>query len=154
MVPSAVLALKPVNDTELLDVIVTLPSGFGYVINELNVNITQDRAASFEAEGVLIITDSSRQNQDFDYRIPIPFINFSNQGTNLQARATRVPAGSLTRVPIIPGAAATTLRLRFSNLDATVAAAGVVNALMSFWEFDLQQLQYFPAHVSESVTTR
>lgn len=154
MVPEEVLALKPDSDTELLDIVTVLPQGFGYVLNELNCNITQDQAGAFESEGVLLLTNSSKANLDFTYRIPVPFLNFSNQGTNLQARGTRVPSGSLMRTPIVPGGISTVLRLRFSNLQSTAAGAGVVNALLSFWEFDLSQMQYFPAHVSESVTTR
>ncbi len=154
VVRNAVLALKPVNDTELLSVSVTLPQGFGWVLNEVHLQIIQDQAGAFEDELALVIANSSRANVDFSYHIPIPFVNYSNNGTNLQARASRVPAGILPRTPIVPAGIATLVQLRASNLSATVASAGTVDALLSFWMFDLQQLQYFPAHVAEAVVTR
>lgn len=153
VVRKAVLALKPVNDTELLSINAILAPGFGYVLNELHVNILQDRAAQFEANGMLVIADSSRALEDFDYRIPLAFENYSNNGTNTQAMGTRVPAGILPRTPVVPQSGSL-VSMRFANLDATAAAAGTVNGLISFWEYDLEQLAWFAAHVAVSTATR
>lgn len=153
VVRKAVLALKPVNDTELLSINATLNPGFGYVLNELHVNILQDQAGAFEDEGILLLADPSPALTDFDYRIPLSFVNYSNNGTNLQARGTRVPAGILARTPIVPQSALL-VSLRFANLQATAATAGTVNGLVSFWEFDLEQISYFPIHSAQNVLAR
>ncbi len=154
VVREAVLALKPINDTELLSVSWTLPAGFGYLLAEAHLNIVQDRAADWEGEGYLLLANSSQANNNYDYKMPLQFRNMSNGGVSLDLRASRNNAGTLTRTPVVPGSLGTLTSFRFSNLSATAAAAGVVNALCSFWEYDLEQLAWFPTHSATNVVGR
>ncbi len=141
------------NDTELLIIQFSLPAGFGYVFNELNVNIVVDTATDWENRGVWRLDQTSSANADFNYRIPLDFLTVIANGVDAQVRTTKIN-NTLTRTPIVPRASGATQQIIFSNVAAAVQAAGVVNALCSFWEFDLQQMQYFPAHTALSTTTR
>jgi len=154
IVRKAVLALKPVNDTELLSVNFTLPSGFGYVLADVHLNIVQDKALDWGASGYLLLTNIDPAHDDMDYKMPILFVAVSNGGVTVDARMTQIPAGTLSRVPISPGRGGSLTSLRFNNLAAAAAAAGVVNAVCSFWEYDLEQLSYYPAHSALNVVGR
>lgn len=154
VVRDGVLALKPVNDTELLSISFTLPAGFGYVLAEVHLNIEQDRAADWESSGLLLLSNIDSAHADMSYRQPLGFVSVSNGGTALDVRATRLNSGTLSRIPIFPAQSGVFTSLRFSNLTATAAAAGNVNAVCSFWEYDLEQLVYFAAHMATNVVGR
>ncbi len=154
VVRGAVLAAKPVNDTELLVISWTLPGGFGYVLNELHLNIVVDVADDWNNRGHLRMSQTSIANRDFDYRIPIDFLSFSQNGTTTGVRSSKVQSGTLTRVPIVPRSTGSTAQLSFTNTNAAVGAAGTVDAVISFFEYDLEQIAWFPAHIAAAVITR
>lgn len=145
--------MKPVNDDELLSINFTLPGGFGYVLADVHCNIVQNRAVDWTGNGFLLLTDIDNAHRDFDYKIPLEFPSFSNAATSNDARATRIPAGTLPRIPITPSGELIT-SMRFANTSDTVASAGVVNAVVSFWEYDLEQMVYFAAHMAMNTVTR
>jgi len=149
-----VLALKPVNDTELLSISMALPGGFGYILNELHVNIVVDRATDWEGFGHWRLSQSSRANANFDYRYPLLFSLFSQNGISNGVRGTRYGENQLTRTPIVPPSGGSTSSLHFANLNATAAAAGTVDSVISFWEYDLEQLAWYPAHAATNVIAR
>lgn len=154
MVRGATLAAKPINDDEVLSVTWTLPGGFGYVLNELHLNIQQDVQSDWDNRGHWRLSQSSQANLNFDYRIPIDFLSFvGSVGSLTELRATKIN-GILTRTPIIPRVTGATNSLHFVNLADPAGAAGTVDALISFWEYDLQQLQYFPVHMASGVFNR
>jgi len=149
VVRDATLALKGSADTELLSINWTLPAGFGYVLNELHVNIEQDRAQDWVGMGQYLLSNSTPANKGFDYRMALQFSSYSQNGTTLGVASTRnITTGTLSRTPIVPGREGAFNSMRFANLNTTAAAAGKVNALASFWEYDLEQLQYFAAHMA------
>lgn len=155
VVRDAVLAAKPVDDTELLTINFTLPAGFGYICNELHVNIETIRAIDWNAFGTFLLSSSSRANQGFDYRMLLDFAGpWSQNGTTLGGRSTDEVPANLSRVPIIPATSGAFSSLRFANLAATVAGVGNVNALVSFWEYDLEQLAWFSPHSALNVVNR
>lgn len=142
------LAAKPVNDTELLTINWTLPAGFGYVLAELHVNIEQDVAGNWQSAGQFLLSNATPATKGFDYRMSLSFVAGSQNGVATGYVATSIPSGTLSRTPIVPGREGAFSSMRFSNLVAAVGAVGNVNALASFWEYDLEQLQYFAAHVA------
>ncbi len=154
VVRAATLAAKPVNDDLLLTISWTLPAGFGYILNELHVNIIDDRAIDFRDDGIWRIGNTTAATQGMNYRYPIPWRAMSQAAAGNDVRGTAIPAGTLLRTPIIPGQGATTNSLSFTNSVDTVAAAGTVNAVISFWEYDLEQIQYFAAHSAVGVFVR
>ncbi len=150
----AVLAVKPVNDTELVVVQWTLPGGFGYILNELHMNIEVDVASNFTAAAVYRSSLPNPALGAFDYLQVLEFANGGRNGTVNNLRSTRVGAGILSRVPILPGSGGATQALSCHNLNVAVGAAGVINAVISFWEYDLEQLAWYPAHSAANVVTR
>ncbi len=155
MTPGEVLALKPVNDTELLSIAGTLNPGFGYVLAEAHCNISQDRAQDWNGFGQLRISQPSPELDGFDYRMPMQFSNYSQDGTTLGVTSTRGGGTySLLHTPIVPPTGGSTFSMSFANLAAAAAAAGVVDAVVSFWQYDLEQLQFFPVHVATGVYSR
>jgi len=154
VVRGGVLAVKPVNDTILLTISLTLPSGFAYVLNEFHVNIQVDTASDWHGEGQWRLSQTSPANLGFDYRFPIPFILTSQNGVDLAGRGTRVDPATVTRTPIIPLQGGATQSVHFVNLAAAVQAAGTVDSVISFWEYDLNQAVYFPIHAPVGVYSR
>lgn len=153
VVRGATLAAKPVNDTMLLSIALTLPGGFGYVLNELSCNIVVDTADDWDGVGHWRVSQASRALDGFDYRYPITFTNFSQNGVAKGVRGTRYDNLPI-RTPILPGSTGSTQSLSFVNLAAAVGAAGTVDAMLSFWEYDLEQLQYYFVHMASGVYSR
>ncbi len=155
MVPDETLEAKPINDTILLSMSFTLPGNFAYLLNEVHVNILGDTADDWEPKGILLLGSPSPQLKGFIYRMSLPFLEINNSGTTAGlGRATQIGSGFLSRVPILPGREGAFSSLRFSNLAAAAGAAGLVNMLVSFWEYDLEQMQYFAAHSAANVVGR
>lgn len=151
----AALAAKPINDTELLTINWSLPEGFGYVLNEINVNIDQDRANDWSLSGTYRQSHSSIVQEGFDYLTTFDFIASSNTGVSTRKRSTRITAGILPRTPIVPSSHNTpTFAISFTNFTATAALAGTVDALVSYFEYDLEQISFYPAHFAQAVITR
>ncbi len=148
------LPAKPINDTHLVTFSFTLPGGFGYIFNEFQINLQCDRAQDFEDEGEWRLSQTSLANEGFDYRFPVPFITHSQNGTDLGVKGTRSIPGTYTRTPIVPRGTGATQTFHFSDLQAAAAAAGNIDCLCSFWEYDLEQLAWFYAHSAANVATR
>ncbi len=154
VVRDAVLALKPINDDELLTISFSLPGGFGFVLAECHVNIEQDRAQDWEEFAMLLMVGPQVATEGVGYRMAMEMANTANGGVEKDVRTTRVLAGTLSRVPITPGPAGTFTSWRYQNFAAAAAAAGNVSAAISFWEYDLEQLAWYPTHSAENVVTR
>jgi len=145
---------KPITDDYLLSISWTLPGGFAYLMNELHCNLQVDTASDFTAFAHVRMSNTSKANADFDYRIPIDFPLFSQNGSTLGVRGTQVPSGVLTRTPIIPPGGVSTASFSVTNLAAPAQVAGNVDFVVSFWEFDLEQAVYFPLHSALGVLPR
>ncbi len=156
VVRRADLAAKPLNDTILLQVLMTLPAGFGYILNELHLNIEVARQQDWNPFVSWRVSRSSRATENMDYFYAIPWESSGRNGVSTFVRSTVITAGNLLRTPIIPGQNpnGVTMTLAAQNLNTTDAAAGTVNAVVSFWEFDLEQIQYYPPHSATNVVTR
>lgn len=141
------------NDEELLTMSFTLPQGFGYVLNELHFNIEQNRAADWDAEIVLRLSRPSPQLGLWDYFEVIPFNLGGRNGVDRQLRSSAPIASQLPRTPIVINSGAVH-SITAQNLTATAATAGTFNGLISFWEYDLEQIAYFPVHAPAGVYSR
>ncbi len=146
--------MQPVNDTLLLSVGFTLPGGFGYVLNEVHMNIEVSVADDYDSEAILRLSRTSPQLGLFDYLQVMPFNLGGRNGTTRNTRATSPQVGNLTRTPIIPGSTGATSTLSCQNLQTNVGTAGTVNAVISFWEYDLEQIAYYPIHAPAGVYSR
>ncbi len=148
------MAAKPVNDTILLSISFTLPGGFAFVIADLEFNIVVDTASDWNANAQWLVAAPTPQTLLVDFRTPIAMDLTANSGTANGVRAARVSAGVLNRAPILPGQSGTFTSLRYTNLAAAAGAAGTVDAAVSFWEYDLEQISYYPVHSAASMYAR
>ncbi len=139
------LDLKAVNDVQQLNLTATLPPNFGYVMVDMNFSITQDRAVDWQAN-----TNLNLQNY---YRAPLN-ISVGVSTTWSQSLLPGLTDSSRHYVKVQPfpafpiiGAQGTTgvlVVINGRNNQAAAAAVGTVNAFISFWQFDLEQIRKFP----------
>ncbi len=153
----AVLALKPVNDTLLVNIAFSLPGNFAYVLNELHLNFTSDKISNFDDSGMLVLSNYAKHARNIDMRIPLPFLtNATGDGLTTTQKGYAGAAGSLWRTPLQApdNVTAVSGAVRISEINSVASAAGVINFEINFFEFDLEQVLYFPANISLAVTTR
>lgn len=152
----AATAVKPVNDDMLLNIAFSLPGNFAYVLNEMHMNFLNNRAADWSDNAYLILSNYARNALNLDARYPIAMGLFSLAGTFLDSRGLMLPAGLLPRTPLQTpdSVSAVSGALNATNFQSTASTAGVLNFEVSFFQFDLDQIQFFPANFSQAVTTR
>lgn len=145
--PGIATEAKPINDDYLLSFTWTLSAGFGYIVNELHVNIVIDKASDFDAIGHWRLSGSSPANRGFDYRIPFDFDLFSQNGLTREVRSSSILSGQLTRTPIVPfQTTGSNQSISITNRVDTAQLAGTADCVISFWEYDLAQIEYYMAH--------
>lgn len=154
VVAGGTLDAKPVNDTQLLQISFTLPRGFGYVLAEIHFNINVDRAADWNEAAEFLLSNPTVATAGVDYRMPLPMTLTANDGAILGVRTALTAAGTLSRIPITPASSGSFTAIRYANLTATVQAAGTVDAVVSLWEYDLEQLAWYYAHSAANVVSR
>lgn len=144
------------DDTILLRVNFTLLAGFAYVWNELAATIEVDTASDWDSPSQLFMGNFSRVLKNFRQRIPVSLALMGFNGVDRQTRGAAMPLGLLPRTPIQTPDGLATMNFHWAaqNTAAAVGAAGEVSFAASFFEFDLDQIQFFPANWSQSVTPR
>jgi len=147
IVPTALLDAKALNDEALLQLTATLPPNFGYVMTDLNFTIAQDRAFDWNGHMNLNLQNFYRAsvnesvalagNWRQEFRVTGP-----DPGT-LRVSNTVQPYPSF---PIIgsQGTSGVLIVIIAHNDQAAAALAGTVNAFISFWQFDLEQIRKYP----------
>lgn len=157
MIPASTLAAKPVNDTILLRINFDLLPNRAYVFNEMQLTLFDlDTASDWDTVAQLFFENHGRAMAGVRLRMPIQMVLMGNNGVDKQILGSRVLAGELPRTPIVASDSSNVLNFNISlqNTAAAVAAAAVVSFFISFFEFDLDQVQFFPVNVSPSVSTR
>ncbi len=138
---------KPSTDEYDLFITATLPLNFAYSMRSFSLALTSDRAADFDADAVLRLTNHiSGQpigTQEFisvACQLVIPSANFDPQ---------RIARGHATDISsfaspfwAVKGSQAT-FRLAVHDVNSNAAAAGFVNTHVEFYEYDLVQAQRY-----------
>ncbi len=144
---NGVLAAKPVNDQQELIISFALPTEFAYRMLSLVVSLIQDVAHDWRNRSYLEVTNGIRglqigatsryamSNESLD-RIPTISEMFL-------ARFQRAPPGDVFQAR---DGVAPVITFKASNQTAAVGAAGTVNCLATFLEYDIEQAQRFPIH--------
>lgn len=156
IVANEALDLIAVGDGALLNLQATLPPNFGYVMQDLNLTLAQDSAGTGW-------TASMSLNLQFFYRAPgilaavagnwpQEMISTSQDSSTRQLRV-RTPWPSF---PIIgaPGTSGVLVNISTFNNAGNAVAAGVINAWISFWQFDLEQIRKYPINSPIPVQAR
>ncbi len=89
----------------------------------------------------------------FDYFEVMPFNLGGRNGTTKNIRSSAPIASQLPRTPIIIDSTAVHAVSAQNSQDA-VGATGTISFVVSFWEYDLAQIQYFPVHAPAGVYSR
>lgn len=132
-------------------------SGKAYVWNELSIDAEGlDTASDWDTQAQLFMGDFSRVLSFHRQRIPIQLVLVGSNGVDKQILCSKMTTGLLPRTPIQTPDQNSTMNFHCSlqNVAAAAGAAGEINFYASFFEYDLDQIQFFPANWSQSVTTR
>ncbi len=144
---NGVLAAKPVNDQQELNISIALPATFAYRMLSFVVSVIQDVAHDWRNRSYLEVTNGIRglqvgatsryamSNESLD-RIPTLSEMFLS-------RFQRSPPGDVFQANF---GAAPVMSYKASNASAAVGAAGTVNCLATFLEYDIEQAQRYPIH--------
>jgi len=146
IVNAGTLDAKPVNDDQTLTCTMTLPPNFGYVMADSQLTVNQNRAGDWRDFCTLRLNNFYRgapANVDaFDINYVQGFIDIGLFST---ARAMSVinpwPSFPILAVRV---ESPTIVVLSAHNAQDAVATAGTVDAFVSFWQFDLEQIRKFP----------
>jgi hypothetical protein len=149
------LNLIAAGDTALLNLTATLPPNFGYVMNDANLTLAMNEAGSEWAP-------TYNLNLQNFYRAPgLGLALNGNWVQNMVGAAQDDSTKSSSNIqpwpsfPIIgfPGTTGALIVLSTFNNTTDAKAAGTINAYISFWQFDLEQIRKFainspsPVHV-------
>lgn len=154
VVPGTALDAKPAGDEQTLSLTATLPPNFGYVLMDYSVSIAQDAAAKWADEINLNLQNFFIAPESLSIAMSHTWTDtFPTQGPDLGAlsdatvRNTRHLAGfPLPSFPMYApvGVSGILINIQAHNDGADVATAGTVNAYISFWQFDLEQIRKYP----------
>lgn len=145
VVETGALAAKPVGDTQTLNLSATLPGNFAYVFAEIALTVRQDVMLNWSSEYSLNLQNFYQgghlglaMNYQFDFT---PF--------GLLTDGRGVGHNAIDQTPRSPmwaprGTSGILIDISAFNPNGDVGAAGTVNAYISFWEFDLEQVRKFP----------
>lgn len=149
---SVALDAKPINDTQLLIVQGELPRNFAYVIADLMLSVTVNVAPNWERECRLNLRNwlPGLPAIDGDWMMNVGDIGGDGRLV-LFAESVDLPRfplrGSQELSPVA-------FSLISRNVAAPAGTAGTVRFYLSFYEYDLAQIQYFPANFAPSVQLR
>lgn len=139
------LDLKAINDTQILQLTATLPPNFGYVMVDANTSISQDQADDWQSAWSLNLQNFYRAPVNISVGLSSNWLQDFRQGLTVSTRHMS-QVQPWPSFPII-GSAGTTgilVVMTMINSQAAAAVAGTVNAYISFWQFDLEQIRKFP----------
>lgn len=156
VVDGQVLDAIVVGDDALLNLTATLPPNFGYVMSELNFGLAQTGGASWSNRMQLNLQNFYRAPEDISLALA------GNWPQNMEAVAqnntTRTSNISqpLPAFPMIgtPGSTGIQVVISTFNNAQNAVAAGTINAFISFWQFDLEQIRKFPINSPQPVHNR
>lgn len=155
LVAAEATAIKPVNDEILYQVTALLPPNFGYVFADANLSIATDFVDQFDNQMNLNFQNFYRGGDSaigLNGNFPQPFVVISVL-SDLIAMEQRAP---LPTFPMIGTSGTTGIQVNMSanNPGSTATAAGVINAYLSFWQFDLEQIRKYPINSPSPVHAR
>lgn len=158
---SAALDAKPVNDDALLTMLATLPPNFAYILADIHLSLVQNRATDWNDTVNLNLQNFFRKGvvglngnymMAFDVNAQDSNTIVMHQGSSRAGQG----ASKLPHFPLVALEGSSGVLINFSawnNLD-TVSAVGTIDAYMTFWEFDLEQIRKFPINSPLPVQAR
>ncbi len=149
---NGVIDAKPVNDQQELLVSFTLDPTFAYKMADVSISLVQDVADSWDPRCYFEFTNTIR-NLEIGATQRYPLIledTIRTPGTDEMwlvrvSAAHNLPRNVFQKPTDSSGAEPVTV-LRATNQSAPAAAAGTFNFYVSFFEFEIEQAEYYALH--------
>ncbi len=152
-----VLDAKPVNDTQELQIAVVLDPKFVYQLVDFNVSAIQDVANDWNVRGYIEIQNGIRNlpaGMTTRWSVPLDDTRQNVTATEVWiARGINFEGMPRFLIQARPGQLAI-FNFFAHNPTAAVGAAGVIDSYFSFFEYEIEQAQYFALHYGATVYTR
>ncbi len=145
------VSVKPVNDQQDLQIGVVLDPKFAYRLMDVNIHLIQDVAFDWNNLAFIEIVDGLRNLADGAVERNVveleDVLDSSATGEMWITGQVRVPRF------IIQAVGNNTIFFNFfaTNQNADVGGAGSLNSLFRFFEYDLEQAEYFALHYATLV---
>lgn len=154
---SSTVAAKPLNDQHELILSINLPREFAYRMVDLTVTLFQDTADDWVANGYLEVTNGIRglQAGSTERHSVILDQGLKRVPTAIEMWiAVSVPSRLPTYIIQAQDGIAPVMTFKAANRTAAASAAGALDCLFTFLEYDIEQAQLFPVHWPSMVYTR
>ncbi len=157
---NGVIDAKPVNDSQELLVSFTLDPTFAYKLVDLSMSLVQDVANDWNVRGYLELTNAVRNLElgaterhavILDDAIQTP--GQSEMWIARMAAVHNLPRYVIQAPPGGGGAEPVTV-FRAVNQNAAVGAAGTMNFFLTFFEYEIEQAEFYALHYPVQVYER
>ncbi len=156
IVDSQLLDVKILNDEAFLVLQATLPPNFAYVLADVNFHIRQNLAVNWDPVSSFSLQNFFRAPLNLSVGLSGKWIqNFTGTDQDDGGRAL-VQIQPFPSFPMIgsPGTSGILMEMTAWNNVAAATTAGTVNAFVSFWQFDLEQVRKYPINSPQPVHSR
>jgi len=158
VVATVALDAKALNDRAFLNLNATLPPNFGYVMADMMVTISQDNAADWDGLCNLSLQNFYRVPSDTSVALRGGYMS-GFTGSAVRETRTMTRTENSTPFPTFPiigvhGTSGILISIGMVNSAAAAATQGTINAYISFWQFDLEQIRKYPINAPIPVHSR
>jgi len=150
---NGVVSVKPINDDLELQISVVLDPAFAYRMMDFNISLIEDTAFSWNnscfievVDGIRGLADGAVERHDVEQR---PVLDSTATGEMWVVDSVRY---SIPRY-VIQAVGRNTIFFNFfaTNQADPASAGGSLNALFRFFEYDIEQAEYFALHYATLV---
>ncbi len=153
-----VISAKPVNDVQELEIECVLDPKFAYRLVDMSIDLVQDVANNWTARSYIEITNmirnlptGSRQRHSVVLEDTIRTPTAVEMWVAIGSRQDRLPTYILQSHAAGFGPE---FDFHATNQNVAVGAAGTVNCLFSFWEYEIEQAEFVALHYATQVYSR
>lgn len=145
IVDGQVLDAKADADTAILNLNATLPPNFAYVLADINYSLTQNRAFDWDEFMSVTFQNFYRANITLSIGLAGTYVETLADSAPFGGRVSMIVDNPMPTFPMIvpEGVTGPLFVMSASNQASNATLAGTINAFVSFWQFDLEQVRKF-----------
>ncbi len=147
------VSAKPVNDLLEMQIRVDLDPKFAYRFFDFDINLIQDTAFDWETNAFIEVVDGVRSVAAGNARRHrVQLLEITDSVATGQMWVSNGAAFTGPRY-IIQATEGNAIFFNFFavNLNVAVGAAGSLNSLFRFWEYEIEQAEWFALHYAQMV---
>jgi len=150
------VAIKPINDQLIVQVTGTLPPNFAYVMNDANLSVAMPGMAAYHPDMNLNLQNFYRTGVDASVALSANWPQSFTTISVLSDLRSMERQATWPSFPMIGSEGTSGIQFVLSawNADAAATIAGTMNAYLSFWQFDLEQVRKYPINSPQPVHAR